>query len=301
MEKRKFVYGPTTISYIIYERQGADSPCRNSFLVDDIFAILPDCKNVVVIHDIFTEFSCRGKLVSKEAVDKFISYFEDKMPIALNSCLSRDYFPIEPTAEQYAGTLEWQAKYVEKLGFTNINEFVGYECSEAFIYETEITAPFMNFITEDEVDTPTESVTFIDATDGELIDEAIEIMKNTFEEISNKYDSIKYSLNRIKHLFSLEEIIVEEDIAYAVHVQGCEDYYDLIVRGGNGYPIFTVSVAPEDWHKLFGWLTDDHNMGVIKKPTHFFIPDSWELEKIYESAAKLYKDKIDREIATKKN
>lgn len=135
----EFIYGATTINYRIEERKEKG----NSFIVGDVLGSLKKYDKAAVIYDVYTEVASRGKGYAKAAIEKLIEVLSPSMPVLADSGVLQKYFPAEPTNEEYDKTLKWQHEFLEKVGFTCINEYVGYEFSEAFLYVNDDTKLFI--------------------------------------------------------------------------------------------------------------------------------------------------------------
>lgn len=136
----EFISGATKIIYRIEERNDSG----NSFIVGDVLGELTKYNKAVVIEDIYTEVASRGKGYAKSAVEHFVRLLSKEMPVLACSGILTKYFPIEPNDEEWDETLKWQREFLEKIGFTYINQYICYEFSEAFLYVNEDTKPFID-------------------------------------------------------------------------------------------------------------------------------------------------------------
>lgn len=137
-----FKYGATTITYHSANRK--DNPKHMSFMESDILGILTNIEEIFVIDNIYTEVASRNLGHATTAVKHFIEKLSPDFPIAAYSGLLMEYYLTEPTEEEYDTVLKWQREFLEKCGFTSINDYVQYEHSEAFLYINEMTQPVMD-------------------------------------------------------------------------------------------------------------------------------------------------------------
>lgn len=136
----EFRFGATRITYRIEER----GERANSFCVGDVFGDLKECERALVIEDVYTEFASRNQGHAKTAVKRLIELVSPSMPVlAVSGALKID-FPLEPDATDWDNTLAWQREFLQKVGFTNINQYVNYENKEAFLYVNEMTQPYID-------------------------------------------------------------------------------------------------------------------------------------------------------------
>ena len=147
MGKQTFRFGPTTIEYLIETREDG----KNTFCAEDVLGALPECHSVCEITDIYTEFSCRKQGYAKAAVIKFISRVAPTMPVIVTAFASVNDYPIEPTKDEIESDVEWKSEFLEKLGFTDINSYVGYEYKKAYLYVNGLTQK----VIDDYVNKPT--------------------------------------------------------------------------------------------------------------------------------------------------
>ena len=138
---KEFRLGPSKVKYFFEDR---DAEGKNSFIVGDVLADLPECDRVCYVTDVYTEFACRNQGYAKAAVNRFIELVSPEMPIVSAAMVMQDDYPIEPGDEVFDTELEWKGEFLKKMGFTDINKYVGYESSVAFLYVNEKTQPYID-------------------------------------------------------------------------------------------------------------------------------------------------------------
>lgn len=142
MTQKEFRLGPTTIVYFIDGCTKKKNP--DMFCVEDVLSDLPNYKEACVITDIYTEFASRNQGYAKAAVKRFIELVSPTMPVLAKSMVLFVECPVEPTEEMCDEIITKKNEFLEKVGFTNINKYVGYEDQEVFLYVNEKTQPYID-------------------------------------------------------------------------------------------------------------------------------------------------------------
>ena len=131
--------------YIKILEHKKDKPDSHSFMVEDIFGLSEDIKEVIEVSDMYIDKKMRGREIGKYIISQALEVYKDSIICLATGAIKREY-PEEPSVEEYDKLLEGLSRYYTRLGFVSINNYVGYEHHEAFIYPNKAGKWVLNLI-----------------------------------------------------------------------------------------------------------------------------------------------------------
>lgn len=163
----KSIRGAEKLLLKIYKGWDEESLNNESFMIGDMLSLLTRMeRNDAILVFIQNYYGTQEE--KAEAIKEVLSLFEDNKNVVILtwSYVSTDEFKEDEYYDQYSFDKEYreksieagkkeipfdevverESKLLEELGFKDINDFIGYEFSKAYLYNNSLGKEMINFI-----------------------------------------------------------------------------------------------------------------------------------------------------------